>query len=195
MAATFVLARIALAWWAASGLHPAVLLATMVRVGSLVFGGGHVVLPLLQSQAVSAGIVDQRTVLAGYAAAQAMPGPLFTIASFIGAAAWHGELGAGGAVIATIGIFGPSFFLLASAAPFYRAVAANARFRAALAGANAGVVGLLAAAFVTPIWRTAVITPFDALIAALAFVSIHYLNAPAWILVIAAALCGIFLEH
>jgi chromate transporter len=192
---SFVVACIAIAWWASGGSHAAVLLATMLRVGSLVFGGGHVVLPLLQTQAVSAGIVDQPTVLAGYAAAQAMPGPLFTIAAFIGAAAWHNELRGWGAAIAIAGIFGPSFFLLASVAPFYRALAANVNFRAALAGANAGVVGLLAAAFVTPIWRTAVHTPFDALVAAAAFVALHYFNVPAWVLVILAAACGFFLEH
>jgi chromate transporter len=181
--------------WASHGSHVAVLANTLFRVGSLVFGGGHVVLPLLQTQVVSAGIVDQRTVLAGYAAAQAVPGPLFTIASYVGAGAWGSTLGIFGALIGTLAIFAPSFFLLAGIAPFYRTLAANARFRAALAGANAGVVGLLAAAFITPILRTAVHTPLDALCALAAFAAIQYANVPAWIVVILAALFGYVLER
>lgn len=193
--ALFVLSLVALGVWAASGNHVAVLADTLFRIGSLVFGGGHVVLPLLQTQAVADGIVDSRTVLAGYAAAQAMPGPLFTIASYVGASAWQSALGVTGALVATLAIFAPSFFLLAGIAPFYRQLAANPRFRAALAGANAGVVGLLAAAFVTPIFSSTVRTPLDGVAALAAFAAIQYAKVPAWAMVMLGALFGYVVER
>ncbi len=180
----------ALAVWSATGSHPAILANTLFRVGSLVFGGGHVVLPLLQSQAVSAGIIGQRTLLAGYAAAQAMPGPLFTMSSFIGADAFGGTLGWGGALLGVCAIFTPSFFLLAAVAPFYGTLAKNQRFRSAIAGANAAVVGLLGAAFVTPIFTSSVHTVIDGLVALAAFAAITYAGAPPWIVVIFGALAG-----
>lgn len=180
--------------WAASGSPAGILSSTLFRIGSLVFGGGHVVLPLLQTQAVSKGIIDQRTILAGYAAAQAMPGPLFSISSFVGAASYGGALGARGALLGTVAMFAPSFFLLAGVAPFYRTLSQSERFHAALAGANAGVVGLLAAAFVTPILTTAIRTPLDAFLAFLAFLALSVTAVPAWALVIVAAICGAVLE-
>jgi chromate transporter len=192
---SFIFAFVALGTWAAHGSPAGVLTDTLFRIGSLVFGGGHVVLPLLQSQAVSAHILDQRTVLTGYAAAQAMPGPLFSIASFVGATGYGGALGVRGALLATCAIFAPSFFLLAGVAPFYGALIQSARFRAALSGANAGVVGLLAAAFVTPIFNTAVRTPLDGVLALLAFLAIYLANVPAWALVILAAFFGVVLER
>jgi chromate transporter len=184
------IAFLALGFWASRGSHFGILTNTLFRIGSLVFGGGHVVLPLLQTQAVTAGIVDNRTILAGYAAAQAMPGPLFSISSYVGASAWGSSLGISGALAGTIAIFAPSFFLLAGVAPFYRRLASNERFRAALAGANAGVVGLLAAAFVKPIFVTSVKTPLDGAAALVAFAAIQYAKVPAWIMVILAALFG-----
>lgn len=193
--ALLVLTFAALGLWATSGAHLAILSNTLFRIGSLVFGGGHVVLPLLQTQAVAAGIVDGRTILAGYAAAQAMPGPLFSIASYVGASAWGSTLGVAGAIAGTIAIFAPSFFLLAGVAPFYRQLATNKRFRAALAGANAGVVGLLAAAFVTPIFVTSIRTPLDGAAALVAFAAIQYAKVPAWIMVILAALFGFIVER
>ena len=188
--ALFALTFVALALWAATGSHLAVLANTLFRIGSLVFGGGHVVLPLLQTQAATAGIVDSRTILAGYAAAQAVPGPLFTIASYVGASAWNASLGIPGAIAGTVAIFAPSFFLLTGVAPFYRRLAANERFRAALAGANAGVVGLLAAAFVNPIFVTSVRTPLDGAAAVVAFGALQYAKVPAWAMVILGALFG-----
>lgn len=170
--------------------HPIVLFDLLFRVGSLVFGGGHVVLPLLQTQAAAAGVVSSRAILEGYAAAQAMPGPLFTIASFVGAAAYNGSLGVCGAILGTIAIFAPSFALLAGVAPFYRALATNERFRAALAGANAGVIGLLAGAFVNPIWTSAVHNVLDVCFAGAAFLAVHVLKVPAWAVVLAAAFIG-----
>ncbi len=191
----FGLAFLALGLWSTGGSHVAILANTLFRIGSLVFGGGHVVLPLLQTQAVAAGIVDSPTILAGYAAAQAMPGPLFTLASYVGASAWHSSLGVVGALTGTLAIFAPSFFLLTGIAPFYRQLAANARFRAALAGANAGVVGLLAAAFVTPIFSGTVRTPLDGIAALVAFAAIQYAKVPVWSLVILAALFGYLVER
>jgi chromate transporter len=187
---SFVAAFAALAAWSATGSHAAILVNTLFRVGSLVFGGGHVVLPLLQSQAVSAGILDQRTLLAGYAAAQAMPGPLFTLSSFIGAGAFGGTLGWSGALLATCAIFIPSFFLLAAVAPFYATLSKNRRFRSAIAGANAAVVGLLGAAFVTPIFTSSVHTVMDGAVALAAFAAITYASAPPWIVVILGAFAG-----
>ena len=182
---------------AASVTHApeAVLADLMARVGSLVFGGGHIVLPLLQAQAAASGIVDGQSILAGYAAAQAMPGPLFTIASFVGAKAFGGSLGIAGSAIATIAIFAPSFALLAGVAPFYRQLAGNERFRAALAGANAGVIGLLASAFVTPIWASTVKTPLDVAVAGAAFLALHVFNVASWIVVLAGALLGLIALH
>jgi chromate transporter len=193
IAALVLLALVFIALDVAASLttaHLLVLSNLLFRVGSLVFGGGHVVLPLLQTQVASAGVVDAQAILAGYGAAQAMPGPLFTIASYVGAAAFNGELGVWGALFGTIAIFAPSFFLLPGVAPFYRQLATGERFRAALAGANAGVIGLLGAAFVTPIWSSAVRTPVDAGFVAVAFALLQYARLPSWALVLSGALAG-----
>ncbi len=189
----FAAAFVALAVWAASGDRVGMLAATLFRVGSLVFGGGHVVLPLLQTQVASAQIVSARSLLAGYAAAQAMPGPLFTIASYVGARAYDAAFGPYGALVGTVAIFAPSFFLLAGIAPFYRALAANERVRAALAGANAGVIGLLAAALVTPIWSSAVHSPRDIAFVVAAFIALHLAKVPAWAVVLLGALAGLII--
>lgn len=173
-----------------SGSHPIVLFSLLFRVGSLVFGGGHVVLPLLQSQVAASGLTDAQTVLTGYAAAQAMPGPLFTIASYVGASAYSGSLGAWGALLGTVAIFAPSFFLLPGVAPFYGTLARGQRFRAALAGANASVIGLLAAAFVTPIWTNAVHGLADVVVATIAFALLQVARVPSWAVVLAGALTG-----
>ncbi len=123
----FGLALLVLGVWSTSGSHLAILANTLFRIGSLVFGGGHVVLPLLQTQAVAAGIVDSPTILAGYAAAQAMPGPLFTISSYIGASAWHSSLGVIGALVGTLAIFAPSFFLTRRHRPVLPAACCESR--------------------------------------------------------------------
>ena len=171
------------------------LAAKMFGVGSLVFGGGHVVLPLLQSQVVNAGIATPQRLIAGYAAAQALPGPLFTISSYIGAIAYNGRLGIAGAITATVAIFAPSFLLIAGVAPFYAALAQSERFQRALDGANASVVGLLAAAFVTPIWTTAIHTIVDGFVAAAAFVALMMLRWPNWLVVALCVAAGFILLH
>ena len=133
------------------------------RAGALVFGGGHVVLPLLERAVVEPGLVSQQEFLAGYGAAQAIPGPMFSFAIYLGA-----KLGGYGAAFACLlAIFLPGFLLLGAALPFWSRLIAAPRARNAVAGVNASVVGLLAAAFWTPVCREALTQPSDVLIAAL----------------------------
>ena len=196
-AGALVLSAYALAWiclgFAAHTGALANLAFSLFSTGSLVFGGGHVVLPLLQHDLVRNGLLDSNTVLSGYAAAQAVPGPLFTIASFVGATADHASLGPLGSLVGTFAIFAPSFFLLAGIAPFYATLAADRRFRAALSGTNAGVIGLLAATLVNPILTSSIRSVGDGALALVAFVLIHFAKLPAWVLVIVAALAGFVL--
>ena len=156
------------------------------RAGALVFGGGHVVLPLLQAEMVESGLVANEVFLAGYGAAQAMPGPLFTFATFLGGA------GAGwtGALIATGAIFLPSMLLTYGALPFWAQLRRAQLVRRALVGVNAAVVGLLAAAFVDPIAASVIDRPLAAPLAALCFVAIALWKIPPWAVVIAAGLAG-----
>jgi chromate transporter len=165
------------------------LAATLVRAGSLVFGGGHVVLPLLQA-AVSDGLVSARDFFAGYGAAQAMPGPLFTFASFLGYANRSPLHGVPGALVATVLIFGPSFAMIFALAPIWNRIAAAPRAAGALRGANASVVGLLAAVLYDPILVGLGSHWARLTIGALAFVALLRLKAPPWIVVIAAAAVG-----
>jgi chromate transporter len=174
---------------ASTHAHAAILASDLFRIGSLVFGGGHIVLPLMQHQLVASHVVDQQSILAGYALAQAMPGPLFTIASYAGGAAFNGTLGWYGALLGTVAIFAPSFFLVVGIAPFYRSIARNERARSALAGVNAAVVGLLAAALIQPIGSTAIGSWLDAGFAVAAFVLLRLRVTPI-ALVIAAAVAG-----
>jgi chromate transporter len=148
------------------------LVAALIRAGSLVFGGGHVVLPLLHAAFVPRWI-DDAHFLAGYGAAQALPGPLFTFAAFLGASASAGPRGWLGATIATCAIFAPSFFLIFGIAPFWRDVRGNVLVAAAIRGLGAAVVGLLFAAFVTPIWTSAIASWRDVAIAAAIFAAIR----------------------
>ncbi|MBV8281754.1 MAG: chromate transporter [Candidatus Eremiobacteraeota bacterium] len=163
--------------------------AAFFRAGSLVFGGGHVVLPLLQTAFVPAEISDGRF-LAGYGAAQLLPGPLFTFAAYLGAALNAGPGGWLGAALATCAIFAPSFFLLFGIAPFWRDVRSNVAVAAAVRGLGAAVVGLLAAAFIHPIWTSAIHSWIDVAIAALAFAILRTDRVPAWGAVIFAAVLG-----
>jgi len=140
--------------------------AAFYRAGALVFGGGHVVLPLLKASVVDPGWLDNNTFLAGYGAAQAVPGPMFTLASFLGARLPGGMGGAPGATVAVLAIFAPGLLLVAGALPFWRALAQRTGAARALAGVNAVVVGLLAAAFVNPVAASAIHAPLDVLVAA-----------------------------
>ncbi|MFR0693612.1 chromate efflux transporter [Enterobacterales bacterium AE_CKDN230030158-1A_HGKHYDSX7] len=159
------------------------------RVGSLVFGGGHVVLPLLQSAVVDPGWVDARTFLAGYGAAQALPGPLFTFAAFLGAA--MGEPGGAlGALVCLVAIFLPSFLLVLGALPFWESLRRQLRLRAALAGVNAAVVGLLLAALIHPIGSETIVGLLDIALVSLAFLVLLSGRVAPWALVLLGALGG-----
>ena len=160
------------------------------RAGALVFGGGHVVLPLLEQVVVPTGLVDADVFLAGYGAAQAVPGPLFTFASFLGASA-TGIHWALGAVLATVAIFLPAALLVVGAMPFWDALRAHPASRSVLAGANAAVVGILAAALYTPVFTAGIAGPATMALAAAAFVALRSWKVPAWAVVIAAAAVGL----
>ncbi len=157
------------------------------RSGALVFGGGHVVLPLLQAEVVPPGWVDNETFLAGYGAAQAVPGPLFTFAAFLGAAAQGGYGGWAGGIVCLLAVFAPSFLLVAGALPFWERLRGDARMQAALAGINAAVVGLLLAALYQPVWTSAIQGPRDFALALLALVALMSWKWPPWLVV---AVCG-----
>ncbi|MDN3986729.1 chromate efflux transporter [Zwartia vadi] len=160
------------------------------RAGSLVFGGGHVVLPLLQSEVVPTGWVDEQVFLAGYGATQAMPGPLFTFAAFLGASMTSEPNGWLGGMIALIAIFIPSFLLVVGALPFWEQMRQNLRTQAALAGINASVVGLLLAALYQPVWTSAILSPQDFGLALIAFVALMFWKLPPWLVVIAGGIAG-----
>ncbi len=160
------------------------------RAGALVFGGGHVVLPLLEQVVVPTGLVSADVFLAGYGAAQAVPGPLFTFATFLGASA-SGINWALGAVLATVVIFLPAALLVVGAMPFWDALRAHPASRSVLAGANAAVVGILAAALYTPVFTAGIAGPATMALAAAAFVALRSWKVPAWAVVIAAAAVGL----
>jgi chromate transporter len=157
------------------------------RAGSLVFGGGHVVLPLLQSAVVPSGWVTNETFVAGYGAAQAVPGPLFTFAAFLGASMTQSVSGWLGAAICLTSIFLPSFLLVGGALPFWEQLRRSTRTQAALAGVNAAVVGVLLAALYRPVWTTAVLSLEDFALALAAFAALMIWKVPPWLVVLG---CG-----
>lgn len=156
------------------------------RAGALVFGGGHVVLPLLERELVPAGFLSEEAFLAGYGAAQAVPGPLFTFASYLGTVI----NGVPGGILATVAIFLPAFLLILGALPFWDALRHNPKVAGALIGVNAAVVGILIAAFYSPIFTSTVNDAVDFVFAAFLFVMIAYWKLPPWALVIAGVLGG-----
>lgn len=160
------------------------------RAGSLVFGGGHVVLPLLQAEVVPPGWVTNETFTAGYGAAQAVPGPLFTFSAFLGAVMQPGLAGVGTATLALVGIFTPEFLLLLGVLPFWDALRASAPVRSALRGVNAAVVGLLLAALYDPVWTSAIFGAADLALALGAFLLLSFWRWPAWVVVVLTALAG-----
>jgi chromate transporter len=176
----------ALAWHSDSYvLH---LVDGFYRAGALVFGGGHVVLPLLQAEVVPTGWVSGDQFLAGYGAAQAVPGPLFTFAAYLGAASSQSPNGWFGGLIALLAIFLPAFLLVLGALPLWEGVRRHAAMRQAMAGVNAAVVGLLLAAFYQPVWTSAIFTPADFMLAATAFLLLVMWKLPPWLVV---ALCAL----
>lgn len=163
------------------------------RAGALVFGGGHVVLPLLQAEVVPTGWVDEDVFLAGYGAAQAVPGPLFTFAAFLGAAMNQAPTAWVGGLICLLAIFTPSFLLVAGALPFWENLRRNQRMQAALMGVNAAVVGLLLAAFYNPVWTSAISGAQDFALALLALVALLFWRLPPWLVVALCAVSGTIL--
>jgi chromate transporter len=158
------------------------------RSGALVFGGGHVVLPLLQQATVGQGWLDQSTFLAGYGAAQALPGPLFAFSAFLGFVIAPG--GIAGGLLALVAIYLPAVLVLFAALPNWERLRQMELPRQMLNGANAAVVGLLAAAFYSPISTTALTDLRRVVMALSAFVALQFLRLPPWIVVLACALLG-----
>lgn len=169
-AVVFVLGLVAaIALPAATTPNVATMAGAFYRAGALVFGGGHVVLPLLQQQVVDTGWVAPDTFLAGYGAAQAMPGPMFSLAAFLGAEVPLSLPSAAGAAIAVLAIFLPGFLLLLAALPAWSQLVKHQRAASVVAGINAGIVGLLLAAFYNPVWTTGIRSAADLVIAAIGF--------------------------
>jgi chromate transporter len=166
------------------------LIDSFYRAGSLVFGGGHVVLPLLQAEVVPSGWVTNETFLAGYGATQAVPGPLFTFAAFLGGSMKISPSGILGGSICLLAIFTPSFLLVVGALQFWEQLRRNARMQTALAGINSAVVGLLLAALFTPVWTSAIHKPQDFALSLVAFVALQFWKLPPWLVVIATGFAG-----
>lgn len=163
------------------------------RSGALVFGGGHVVLPLLREAFVTPGWVSDDVFLAGYGAAQAVPGPLFTFAAYLGAVVKATPHGVPGAALGLFGIFLPGILILLGTLPFWDTFRKRAGAQAAMRGVNAAVVGLLGAALYNPVWTTSVKTPGDFAVALLGFVLLTVWRAPPLVVVVISALGGIAL--
>ncbi|MED4531102.1 chromate transporter [Metabacillus fastidiosus] len=160
------------------------------RAGSLVFGGGHVVLPLLEREFVPTGLLSKESFLAGYGATQAVPGPLFTFAAYLGTvmSGWHGGL------IATAAVFLPAFLLIFGTLPFWDTLRKNNKIKGALMGVNAAVVGILISAFYNPIWTSSILTPIDFAFAAVLFSMLVFWKLPPWLIVLTGAIGGVILE-
>ena len=186
-AALLVLLPLAVRLWPGSLLA---MVDAFYRVGALVFGGGHVVLPLLQSAVVEPGWVSADAFLAGYGATQAVPGPLFTFAAFLGAAMAPGWAGAGLALLGILGIFLPAFLLVAGALPWWAPLRQRGWARGVLAGVNAAVVGLLLAALYQPVATSALHSAADVALALAALAALLRWRVPPWAVVVATALTG-----
>lgn len=157
------------------------------RSGSLVFGGGHVVLPLLKNEFVPQGLISPDNFITGYAAAQAVPGPLFTFASYIGMTI----AGFGGGLLATIAIFLPAFLLLFGILPFWDAIKSNIYAEGFLKGISAGVVGILIAALYNPIWTSTIKSDLDFVLASSLFILLMYFKLPSWSIVLIGIILGV----
>ena len=187
----FVLLALAFAPVGASALA---LAAAFYRSGALVFGGGHVVLPLLHAAMVDPGWVSDSAFMAGYGAAQAVPGPLFTFAAYLGAVASLPPGGVAGAAVGLVAIFAPGLLLLMAALVFWQDLRARSDARAAMAGANAAVVGLLASALYDPVWTSAVGSRSDFAVAAAAFVALTVWRAPPLLVVVSTVAATVALR-
>jgi len=173
----------------ASG-HALEMFDSFFRVGSLVFGGGHVVLPLLQAEVVSPGWVTNEQFVAGYGAAQAVPGPLFTFSAYLGTVMGPEPNGWPGALLALVAIFLPSFLLITGALPFWDLLRSVPVFQSALKGINAAVVGLLLAALYKPVWTSAIYSAADFGLGLVAFALLMFWKFPPWLVVVLTAFGG-----
>ena len=156
------------------------------RSGALVFGGGHVVLPLLQSEFVPTGQITEEAFLSGYGATQAVPGPLFTFAAYLGTVMFGWQ----GGILATIAIFLPAFLLVIGTLPFWDILRSHPKMRGSLMGVNAAVVGILISAFYHPIWTSSILSPIDFAFAAILYSMLAFWKLPPWIVVITGAIGG-----
>jgi chromate transporter len=185
----------------ATGDLPLAVFDAFFRTGALVFGGGHVVLPLLQAEVVPPGWLTDAGFVAGYGAAQAVPGPLFTFAAYLGALLAPAD-GPGGPLLgpllwgalALVAVFLPSLLLVLGALPFWEALRRRVAFRAALLGINAAVVGLLGAALYQPVWASAIGSAADVALALAAFALLAIWKLPAWLVVALTAAGGLGLS-
>ena len=188
-------ALLLVASWAWSGTASSVaVFGAFYRAGALVFGGGHVVMPLLQSGVVAPGWLHQDAFLAGYGAAQAVPGPMFTFAGYLGAAMQAGPGGWVGGALAIIAIFLPAWLLVMGVLPFWQRIVAVPRMRSALAGINAAVVGLLLAAVCDPLWSSAVSGIADAMVVVAGFLALVWARLPVGWMIVAMPLAGMALH-
>ena len=179
---------------AASGSHGLDLFARFYRSGSLVFGGGHVVLPLLQDAVVPPGWIGVDRFLAGYGAAQAVPGPLFSFAAYLGAAMTIWPNRWLGGIVCLLGIYLPSFLLLVGVLPFWDSLRRRVSIQAALRGVNAAVVGLLLAALYTPVWTSGIQSARDFAVGLAAFVLLVFWRTPPWLVVVLGAVTATVLS-
>jgi len=189
--AIFAILLIALPFAAGpTGRQGLALFDAFYRSGALVFGGGHVVLPLLQAETVTPGWVSNEAFLAGYGLAQAVPGPLFTFAAYLGAVMGPAPSGATGALIALVGVFLPGILLVYGMLPFWDTLRSRPMAQAAMRGANAAVVGILGAALYDPVWTSAVLSPRDFALALAGFLLLTVWKAPSWAVVVLLAGAG-----
>lgn len=158
------------------------------RTGALVFGGGHVVLPLLEGAVVAPGWTDQASFLAGYGAAQAVPGPLFTFAAYLGATIKPAMHPVALSALALVAIFLPGLLIMVAVLPFWNEWRQRRQIQAMFRGVNAAVVGVLISAFIRPVWTSAVHSVYDLAIALVAFVLLVRWKIPPWIIVVGVAL-------
>jgi chromate transporter len=175
---------------AATASHGLALFDAFYRSGALVFGGGHVVLPLLQAEVVTPGWVSNEAFLAGYGLAQAVPGPLFTFAAYLGAVMNSPPTGLIGATIALVALLSPGMLLVYGMLPFWDGFRTRLSAQAAMRGTNAAVVGILGAALYNPVWTSAVLNPRDFALALFGFLLLVVWKAPPWVVVLVLACAG-----
>jgi len=175
---------------AAVPAQPVRMFDSFYRSGALVFGGGHVVLPLLQAAVVPPGWVSNDAFLAGYGAAQAVPGPLFTFSAYLGTVMGPAPNGWAGGLLCLVAIFLPSFLLLIGVLPFWESLRRRPAVQSALRGVNAAVVGLLLAALYRPVWTSAIFGPADFALGTVAFLLLALWAVPPWLVVVLGALAA-----